>query len=124
MDRPGIGLLACTILLAAMWTKAAPAQDAAEKEIEKYRAMISDPMSNPGFLAVDRGEALWQQKRGAKNASLEGCDLGLGAEQGSRTHTQPPSLKRHLPAGSAWQSFCKKQLTNLRPSIQTMPEQG
>ena len=41
--------------------------------------MISDPMSNPGFLAVDRGEVLWSEKRGSKNVSLEGCDLGLGA---------------------------------------------
>ena len=41
--------------------------------------MISDPMSNPGFLAVDRGEALWSEKRGTKNVSLETCDLGLGA---------------------------------------------
>lgn len=57
----------------------ARAQDASEKEIERYRAMISDPMSNPGFLAVDRGEVLWSQKRGTKNVSLEGCDLGLGA---------------------------------------------
>lgn len=55
------------------------AQDAAEKEIERYRAMISDPMSNPGFLAVDRGEVLWSEKRGTKNVSLETCDLGLGA---------------------------------------------
>ena len=53
------------------------AQDT-EKEIERYREMISDPMSNPGFLAVDRGEALWHEKRGTKNASLEGCDLGMG----------------------------------------------
>ncbi len=55
----------------------APMTDA-EKEIERYRAMISDPMSNPGFLAVDRGEALWATKRGAKNVSLETCDLGEG----------------------------------------------
>jgi sulfur-oxidizing protein SoxA len=53
------------------------AQDT-EKEIERYREMISDPMSNPGFLAVDRGEALWNEKRGTKNVSLEGCDLGMG----------------------------------------------
>jgi sulfur-oxidizing protein SoxA len=58
---------------------AAPAQDASEKEIERYRAMISDPLSNPGYLAVDRGELIWQEKRGAKNVSLESCDLGLGA---------------------------------------------
>lgn len=54
------------------------AQDASEKEIERYRAMISDPMSNPGYLAVDRGEVLWSQKRGTKDASLETCDLGQG----------------------------------------------
>lgn len=58
---------------------AAHAQDASEKEIERYRAMISDPMSNPGYLAVDRGEVLWKTARGTKNVSLEGCDLGLGA---------------------------------------------
>lgn len=80
MNRPGFGLLACTtVLLATLWTVSGRAQDAAEKEIERYRAMISDPMSNPGYLAVDRGEALWQEKRGGKAVSLEGCDLGLGA---------------------------------------------
>lgn len=50
----------------------------AEKEIERYREMISDPMSNPGFLAVDRGERLWAEKRGTKSVSLETCDLGEG----------------------------------------------
>ena len=56
----------------------APALDASEKEIERYRAMISDPMSNPGYLAVDRGEVLWALARGTKNVSLETCDLGEG----------------------------------------------
>ncbi len=56
-----------------------PAQDLSEKEIERYRAMISDPMSNPGYLNVDRGEQLWSLARGAKNVSLETCDLGVGA---------------------------------------------
>lgn len=55
-----------------------PPQDASEKEIERYRQMLSDPFSNPGFLAVDRGEALWSLKRGTKNVSLEECDLGEG----------------------------------------------
>jgi L-cysteine S-thiosulfotransferase len=69
-------------LLACLWapaTFAQPAADATEKEIEKYRAMISDPMANPGFLNVDRGELIWATKRGAKNVSLECCDLGEGA---------------------------------------------
>lgn len=55
-----------------------PAQDLSEKEIERYRAMISDPMSNPGYLNVDRGEQLWSLARGTKNVSLEACDLGMG----------------------------------------------
>ncbi|MDX2158787.1 MAG: sulfur oxidation c-type cytochrome SoxA [Hyphomicrobiaceae bacterium] len=54
------------------------AQDATEKEIERYREMIADPFANPGFLFVDRGEALWKQSRGTKNVSLETCDLGEG----------------------------------------------
>lgn len=49
-----------------------------EKELEKYRQMMSDPMSNPGFLNVDRGEILWATQRGTKNVSLEACDLGVG----------------------------------------------
>nr|WP_293428384.1 sulfur oxidation c-type cytochrome SoxA [Phreatobacter sp.] len=53
-------------------------QDDSEREIERYRAMINDPMANPGYLAVDRGEALWGQARGTKNVSLETCDLGEG----------------------------------------------
>ena len=69
--------IAFAILMCASGTPV-HAQDASEKEIERYRAMISDPMSNPGFLAVDRGEVLWSQKRGTKDVSLETCDLGQG----------------------------------------------
>ena len=50
----------------------------ADDEIQRYREMIDDPMANPAFLNVDRGEALWSQPRGAKNVSLEQCDLGKG----------------------------------------------
>jgi sulfur-oxidizing protein SoxA len=41
------------------------------------RQMLAE--DNPGDLWVARGERLFHQKRGPKNASLEGCDLGLGA---------------------------------------------
>jgi len=54
------------------------AQDASEKEIQKYRKMIADPFANPAMLNVDRGEDLWTTKRGKKNVSLETCDLGEG----------------------------------------------
>ncbi len=46
------------------------------EEIERYRAALGD--GNPAELWEMRGEGLWKQKRGPKNASLEQCDLGLG----------------------------------------------
>ncbi len=48
-------------------------------DLEVYKQMLSDPFANPGYLAADAGEALWQTPAGPKNATLEGCDLGLGA---------------------------------------------
>jgi len=77
--KRSLGWLAVTVsLFAGGWMPALAQQDS-EKEIERYRAMISDPMANPAFLNVDRGEELWKTKRGTKNASLETCDLGEGA---------------------------------------------
>src|SRR4029079_7592462 len=56
---------------------AAQAQDATERELERYRKMLKDdPWSNPAMLDADRGEALWKEKRGPKNVSLGACDLG------------------------------------------------
>ena len=65
------------VMLSTAPVLAQPA-DQTEAEIEKYRAMISDPMANPAYLNVDRGEVLWALKRGTKNVSLETCDLGEG----------------------------------------------
>jgi L-cysteine S-thiosulfotransferase len=55
---------------------AALAQKSAIEAIEEYRAMLAD--GNPADLYEAKGEALWKQKRGPKNASLEACDLGKG----------------------------------------------
>lgn len=70
--------MAVAVTCAGIAGVVAQPQDDSEREIERYRAMINDPMANPGYLAVDRGEALWAEKRGTRNASLETCDLGEG----------------------------------------------
>jgi L-cysteine S-thiosulfotransferase len=71
--------LAVAVLVLGASAAPAAAIDDTEKEVEKYRQMLkADPWSNPGLLDADRGEALWTEKRGPKNASLEGCDLGKG----------------------------------------------
>ncbi|HSV35115.1 MAG TPA: sulfur oxidation c-type cytochrome SoxA [Ramlibacter sp.] len=63
----------------ALWCLAATsalAQKSATESIEEYRAMLAD--GNPAELFEARGEALWKQKRGPRNASLQACDLGKG----------------------------------------------
>ncbi len=73
-----LGCFSIAMLAAISSALAQQPADATEQEIERYRAMISDPMANPAFLNVDRGEALWGQARGSKAVSLQGCDLGEG----------------------------------------------
>jgi sulfur-oxidizing protein SoxA len=57
-------------------TTGALAQPTAAEGIARYRELLAD--GNPAELWEAKGEALWTQKRGPKNASLERCDLGKG----------------------------------------------
>jgi L-cysteine S-thiosulfotransferase len=54
----------------------AGAQTNTEEGIAQYRQMLQE--GNPADLWDARGEILFKQKRGPKQASLEQCDLGLG----------------------------------------------
>ena len=69
--RIGVVLLLAAALAAPAW-----AQQSAAEAINQYRALLAD--GNPAELWEARGEALWKQQRGPKNASLEACDLGKG----------------------------------------------
>jgi len=64
------------LALGCLAATAAVAQKSATQSIEEYRAMLAD--GNPAELFEAKGEDLWKQKRGPKNASLERCDLGKG----------------------------------------------
>ncbi len=66
-----------TFMLGALLAAAAQAQTSTADEIARYRQMLQE--GNPAELVVARGEDLWKQVRGPKKASLEQCDLGLGA---------------------------------------------
>lgn len=63
-------------LCAAALALPAWAQMSASEGIAQYREMLQD--GNPAELFEAKGEELWKQKRGPKNASLEQCDLGAG----------------------------------------------
>ena len=64
------------LVVGSLAATASMAQKTATQSIEEYRAMLAD--GNPADLFEAKGEALWKQKRGPKNASLELCDLGKG----------------------------------------------
>ena len=74
--------------LLAAFACAAFGQGSAVDEIAKYRAALQE--GNPAELWEARGAALWKQARGAKNASLERCDLGLGAGAVKGAYAQLP----------------------------------
>jgi L-cysteine S-thiosulfotransferase len=64
------------LLAASMSVGIAYAQGSTADGIAQYREMLAD--GNPAELFEAKGEELWTQKRGSKNASLEQCDLGKG----------------------------------------------
>jgi L-cysteine S-thiosulfotransferase len=64
------------LALAGAFAGPALAQKSATQSIEEYRAMLAE--GNPAELFEAKGEDLWKQKRGPRNASLEQCDLGKG----------------------------------------------
>lgn len=70
-------LMAGALMASLVAAGAAMAQKSTADGIAEYRAMLAD--GNPAELFEAKGESLWKQKRGPKNASLERCDLGLGA---------------------------------------------
>ena len=76
--QAGVAAVALGAMLGAFAIGAPPAsaQEDTKAEIERYREMLQD--GNPAELTVLRGEGLWKEKRGPKNASLEQCDLGKG----------------------------------------------
>ena len=69
-----LALLGAALAAGTVWAQA-PGKTAADG-IAEYRRMLED--GNPAELFEAKGELLWRQKRGPKNASLEQCDLGKG----------------------------------------------
>jgi L-cysteine S-thiosulfotransferase len=119
-----------TSLVLALCAPPLAAQQDAQKEIERYRQLLAD--GNPAELVEMRGEGLWKEKRGPKNASLEQCDLGLGAGKVAGSYAQLPryfaDVDRVMDAESrivhcqiALQGFTKEELSK-RPYSLTQGE--
>lgn len=75
MTRSARSAWMATLFLTA--ASAAWAQQTTAESLAQYRQMLAD--DNPAELAEAKGEDLWKQPRGPKNATLAQCDLGVGA---------------------------------------------
>lgn len=87
MIRRLTGTLVAAAVIAAMAGQVA-AQDKVADELAKYREALAD--GNPADLFELKGEALWAEKRGPKNVSLEQCDMGLGPGKLDGAYAQLP----------------------------------
>ena len=67
---------ACALAFGPAPAPAQPATSSTSDGIAEYRALLAE--GNPAELWEGRGETIWKQKRGPKNATLEACDLGRG----------------------------------------------
>jgi len=77
------------IVAAVAWLPAAAqTADPTAAEFDKFRAIMEQ--DNPAELFEVKGEELWRARRGPKNASLEQCDLGLGAGVVKGAYAQMP----------------------------------
>lgn len=70
------------------------------------RQMLAE--DNPGDLYIDRGKALFYEKRGPKKVSMEQCDFGLGPGkiEGASTH-----LPRYFPDTDSVQDLESRLVT-------------
>jgi sulfur-oxidizing protein SoxA len=69
-------IIGIAVMMGVVFASNTHAQDNTLDEIARYRAQLQD--GNPAELWEARGEALWKQKRGPRQVSLEQCDLGKG----------------------------------------------
>jgi sulfur-oxidizing protein SoxA len=70
------------------------------------RQMLTE--DNPGELWIDKGKALFHERRGPRNASLEQCDFGLGPGKLEGASTQLP---RYFPDTDKVQDLESRLLT-------------
>ena len=86
--RHALTLWITIVFAAAIPPAAAQTDPKTAEEFDRFRAIMEE--ANPAELFEVKGEELWKKKRGPKNASLEQCDLGLGAGVVKGAYVQMP----------------------------------
>lgn len=88
MKRSRIAGLSTLALVSLLSWQVRAEKDQSEQSIDQYREALSE--GNPAELYEDSGAELWKKPAGPKNASLEKCDLGLGAGVVKGAYAQLP----------------------------------
>jgi len=109
--------LAATALTAALAATAHAETDRSIESLEQYREALRD--GNPAELFEAQGEELWKKPAGPKNASLEQCDLGLGAGVVKGAFAQLPRWFKdtdRVQDGESRLLTCKEMLQGIDPA--------
>jgi sulfur-oxidizing protein SoxA len=116
MNRFASGL-AVAALAAALAAPARAETDKSIESLERYREALRD--GNPAELFEAQGEELWKKPAGPKNASLEQCDLGLGAGVVKGAFAQLPRYFKDadkVQDGESRLLTCKEKLQGIDPA--------
>src|SRR5437899_1208217 len=92
--------------LLALASAAVLAQSGGADPLAVGRRMLAE--DNPGDLWTERGERLFHEKRGPRNATLEKCDFGLGPGKLEGAFAQLP---RYFPDTGRVQDLESRLLT-------------
>lgn len=111
------GLAAAVFVAAPMAIGRAETTDKSLESLEQYREALRD--GNPAELYEAQGEELWKKPAGPKNASLENCDLGLGAGVVKGAFAQLPRYFEDtdkVQDGESRLLTCKEKLQGIDPA--------
>lgn len=107
MKKSGLAALALSLPFCAM-------SQEGDVPAAAYRAALQDKFANPGTMVIDRGEELFNAKRGPKNASLGRCDFGLGPGVLKGAYAQLPRYFKDTDRVQDLESRLVTCMTNLQ----------
>ena len=103
----------CRIALAALLLMAAGEKHSGYQDASpETRAMQDDDASNPGFLWVQQGETLWNERTGSAGRSCADCHGAAPVAMGGVASPRTPDVRSSCTIAQRWLS----RLVEKRPA--------
>ena len=100
----------CRIALAALLLMAAGEKHSGYQDASpETRAMQDDDASNPGFLWVQQGETLWNERTGSAGRSCADCHGAAPVAMGGVASPRTPDVRSSCTIAQRWLSRLVKK---------------